>query len=388
MRRRSISAAILAIALAAGLNARAEPSPTSAAVVATEATLIPDAVLEQASLSAHESAANSALVMTFEPKAAESALRSSGLNPRSCGASADCIKRLGRALGVRYLIALGIASFAGLSAVKVDIVDTLSGEVVGHKERTGIEAETLAVLPGEMVREALPIALRHKPSELAVTCNVEGAIVYLDGLRAGVTPLSGPIVVLPGDHDVRIEAKGHQPHRASVHVAQGERKAHSATLVPATEGSSFVESEGLASEALAAPAAVTARSASGYRTAAIVTGALALAGLGGGVAFAISMRNDEDAYYAACAYEYDLDCRQIPTLPWRETEELAALRRSADRKGLLATSAFGVAAAAAVTTGVLLLLSPSQPAADDGGIEQLGLVPRPGGFALAASGTF
>ena len=383
--RQSISAAILAVAMAVGPTVRAEPSPTSAAVVATEATLVADTVLEQALLAAHEAAAGSALVMTFELQAAERALRSSGLNPRSCGASADCITRLGRALGVRYLIALGIASFADLSAITVDVVDTLSGEIIGHKERTGVPAGTLAALPGELVREALPIGLRHKPSGLAITCNVDGAIVYLDGLKAGVTPLSGPIVVLPGDHDLRIEAEGHLPYRASVHVAQGERHAHSATLVPGPESAVLAPVQ---DGEPAPPEAVANGSTRAYRTAAFVTGGLALAGLGGGVALAVAMRNDEDAYHAACAHEYDVDCRQLATLPWKESEELVSLRRSAGRKAILATSAFGVAAAAAVTTGVLLLLSPSQPATPDTntGIQQLGLVPRPGGFAFGACG--
>jgi len=60
---------------------------------------------------------------------------------------------------------------------------------------------------------------------LAVTGAPDGALITVDGKRAGVTPASEPIEVDPGKHAVRITADGYEPFETEVTVASSTEAA-------------------------------------------------------------------------------------------------------------------------------------------------------------------
>ncbi len=67
------------------------------------------------------------------------------------------------------------------------------------------------------------------PAQLEIRVLPEGAQVFVDGLRSGVTPVS--IALLPGEHAVRVEMDGYQPLEATVTLSSDGRTVISEELV-------------------------------------------------------------------------------------------------------------------------------------------------------------
>jgi hypothetical protein len=53
---------------------------------------------------------------------------------------------------------------------------------------------------------------------LRVKADPAGAVILVDGKIAGEAPLAEPLLLGPGDHEVRVEAKGHRPETRKVRV--------------------------------------------------------------------------------------------------------------------------------------------------------------------------
>jgi hypothetical protein len=67
---------------------------------------------------------------------------------------------------------------------------------------------------------------------LEVQIPVEGAAVSVDGTVVGTAPLSAPVAVLPGDHEVSAEAEGYAPLSMPVSVQAGGRLSLQLVLIP------------------------------------------------------------------------------------------------------------------------------------------------------------
>lgn len=91
--------------------------------------------------------------------------------------------------------------------------------------------EAVELAPGERLR--LPVTLAPERATLIVRSRPEGATVTLDGERLGVTPL-GPLEVAPGHgRALRIEKDGYRPARASLDLADGDRRSVERALASA-----------------------------------------------------------------------------------------------------------------------------------------------------------
>jgi hypothetical protein len=90
----------------------------------------------------------------------------------------------------------------------------------------GLDAEKLARVHAERARQAVRIA------EIEVVSSVPDAIVDLDGVEAGRTPLAAPLRVDSGQHIVGVVAAGHEPLRKSVTLAGQTRTRLEFALVP------------------------------------------------------------------------------------------------------------------------------------------------------------
>ena len=66
--------------------------------------------------------------------------------------------------------------------------------------------------------------LQRRIAHLKLTVNVNGATVYIDGKKAGVTPLSNPIDVNEGQRTISVEAPDHGSKQRVVRLAGGEEQ--------------------------------------------------------------------------------------------------------------------------------------------------------------------
>jgi tetratricopeptide (TPR) repeat protein len=80
---------------------------------------------------------------------------------------------------------------------------------------------------------ALRGRLWRKLGVVKVTCSVPGALVKLDGLRRGVTPLSHRIFARPGRHRLTVEKQGHGRYSQTLEMSRGRSASLEVRLDPA-----------------------------------------------------------------------------------------------------------------------------------------------------------
>lgn len=76
----------------------------------------------------------------------------------------------------------------------------------------------------------LPISLSRLPATLRISSNVDGALVRVDEVDMGPTPVD--VLRPPGLYRIAVEKKGYDPFEASVSVRAGELSAQRVTLRP------------------------------------------------------------------------------------------------------------------------------------------------------------
>lgn len=149
------------------------------------------------------------------------------LNQSGLMEDAGSIKATGLS-AAQYLV---IGVYGGSSSelhVQLKAVETSSGTVVAARE----EVASVDTIIGRMQVAADAMALLIAGGALgkiSVTSEPSGAIVLIDGSRAGESPLHG--YSLPaGSHKIRIEKEGRQPYETSVDINEGELKSVDAHL--------------------------------------------------------------------------------------------------------------------------------------------------------------
>jgi hypothetical protein len=239
----------------------------------------------------------------------------------------------------------------------------------------------------QLSAEVIPEQLRVARTRLTINSNAVGAAVLVDGSEVGKIPLATPVELPAGTHDVSLEREGYQPYHSTVTLsADRDESLYARLFLSLPEASESSEATEHAAEIEAQPATSSGLGAS--RIAALATGALAVAALGGGIYFGLAMRKDQQSFLSLCRSEYGTDCSGLGTLPWKESDELASLRSSAKDKGMIATGAFAVAGAAAIATGALLYFGSDSGTQTASGISALSVLPGPGGITLGAEGAF
>ena len=145
-----------------------------------------------------------------------------------------------------------------------------------------IEAERQSAVQNDLAE------LERRIAHLTLKVNVTGATVYVDGKKAGVTPLSMPIDVNEGQRTISVETTDRGSKQRIVRVAGGEAQTVSldfATLAPtAMPTNSSAKADG-----------PTTRTSAGLGAGFWITGGLAVA-LGAGATgyFALKAQDDHD----------------------------------------------------------------------------------------------
>ncbi|MBI5490286.1 MAG: PEGA domain-containing protein [Deltaproteobacteria bacterium] len=122
--------------------------------------------------------------------------------------------------GLRYNLGAALYKTGQLVEARTELTQYLSQSDPGRitPERRREVDELLALIDGAV-------------GLVELSAVVDGAQVTVDGLPAGTTPLADPLAMLPGSHDLGVEAAGYEPYRVQVTVSAGERRQLAATLV-------------------------------------------------------------------------------------------------------------------------------------------------------------
>lgn len=145
-------------------------------------------------------------------------------------------------------------------------------------------------------------ALRDKVGRVTVSvpADVTGAVVHIGPDIVAGGRWAQEIAVEPGSVKVRVEAPGRDAYEREVSVVAGEKKSVSATM-PAGEG-------GSSSSGGSSGGSSSSSSGNGFRTAAIVSGAVGVVGVGvfGGLALSASSSYDDlrTKCVGGCAPQY------------------------------------------------------------------------------------
>jgi PEGA domain/Tetratricopeptide repeat len=128
--------------------------------------------------------------------------------------------------------------------------------------------------------------LQKRIAHLRLSVNVKGATVYVDGKKAGVTPLTSVIDVNEGQRTVSVEARDHGTKQRVVRLAGGEEQ--TVTL-------DFEDVKPGAASSGGAPAPASSKASDGLGPAFWVTGISALAlGAGAGVTGFLALQAQSD----------------------------------------------------------------------------------------------
>jgi hypothetical protein len=195
---------------------------------------------------------------------------------------------------------------------------------------------------------------------LVVRCDEPGAVVMVDGLRAGETPLDGPITVRLGEREVVVKLEGREIHSEVVRVAGGEQ----------------VEIEVAAprEDEQPAPGSVAEQPEDQPPKRVwtwVVLGIGGAAGIAGGILGGVSMKQTED---------FIDDCGEHNCTAEREDE-----RDDIKRVSLTADILYGVAAAAVVTGVILFFVEPPD---EEGTAVAVTPALQPDGVGVSLTGRF
>jgi hypothetical protein len=72
--------------------------------------------------------------------------------------------------------------------------------------------------------------LKNLTATLEVEVSESGAVITVDGKLIGQAPLTGPIRLALGDHELRVEFEGFEPHTVQINLAPGATVAQKFTL--------------------------------------------------------------------------------------------------------------------------------------------------------------
>jgi hypothetical protein len=198
--------------------------------------------------------------------------------------------------------------------------------------------------------------LQHRIAHLKLSVNVDGATVYIDGKKAGVTPLSGAVDVSEGQRTVSVETAERGSKQRVVQLAGGDEQVVSIEFEAASSAAPLQPSH-------AEPTRVAPAQSSGLGAGFWVTGIGALAlGAGAGV-----------TGYLALQAQHDHE-DQVQRFGATEKE----LNDSHDRAKTFALTTDILAGTAIVCAGIATVLLITH----DSGPEQVGLGIGPGSVAV------
>jgi hypothetical protein len=149
-----------------------------------------------------------------------------------------CLSEIGGALGVDLLMAGGVGKLGEIFIVNLKLIDVKRVRVISREERTVAgRVEYLMTISREASRALLRPIMEQESGMLEMTCNEEGAEVYLDDVVVGNTPLRA-LKTAGGYHSVRVNKKRFISYSKDVKVEPDKTVRLEVNLIPSKE---FIE---------------------------------------------------------------------------------------------------------------------------------------------------
>lgn len=152
---------------------------------------------------------------------------------RQCIESPICLANVGAELSVDEIIAGTVRARTGGFTVNLIRQEIASGEVRGRFSRD-VTGDATALAPVLQAAATEVYREPERPAELRVDANLEGAEVFVDDRRVGMTPLRLTDVA-PGQHRVRVDSIGWRGQTRDVRLRSGGHAELDFTLVEAPE---------------------------------------------------------------------------------------------------------------------------------------------------------
>jgi hypothetical protein len=292
---------------------------------------------------------------------------------------AGCIAELGGALGVDYLVSGKVSRLAASKDApeSFTLELTLSSVRKGQREGSVIETgRSEAELLGKAARAAQRLVqkvLAGRTGTLVVASSEAGAVVKVDDLVRGTTPLQGQITLPAGPHTLVVEKQGFVAFQKDVQVQPGKLTDERATLVPSPD---FIREYEARQRKL--------------RLGAWISTGVAVAGLAGAVVLQAEASRTYGTESTPGTFLYArrklLDGQEVDPLTGVDYRAQAdALKATVDQRQTASYVAAGVGAVAAATATWLWIAGddPDRYARYRTASARLDVAPRPGG-ALAS----
>jgi hypothetical protein len=205
---------------------------------------------------------------------------------------------------------------------------------------------------------------------LAISVNRSGVLLHVDGTLVGTSPIQHEVYVQPGSHTIQARGPGLEPVAEQVETQAGEDWKIEVRMPPPEV---FPEAHASGQRASLSAQAVTRRPQTIDATAVfpvILTGTVAAAGLGAGIAFVIAAggketQREQRVSNLQATLPYPASCR--PGTPdSAECAKIQALADDAQRFRTLSVVSFGLAVAAGAATYLLWPRAEGTPAAGRG----------------------
>ena len=291
-----------------------------------------------------------------------------------CDSDQACLAEIGGALGVEYIVAGSLAKIGDTMVLSLALNNTKTAGVENRVSET-VSGKSDALI-GALSRNAKVLVskiLKGREGFLVLAIAETGAVVKVDGLIKGTTPLKGRLTLTLGPHLLEVEKAGFVSYSEDISVPNKQVLAKNVALVPSSDFIDAYESK-----------------AKKMRTAAWITTGLAVAGAGTAVFFNQKSASTETSFNAAKAtYQ--------TTLLQSDYDRMRSLANTGNSQVLLARVGLG-AGVAALAAATYFWVAGDEPHKYEGfkdaapeapaGPTSLLLSPTERGGALAIAGRF
>jgi TolB-like protein len=135
---------------------------------------------------------------------------------------ASTAKRIGELLGVDILVFGTVAKFGQLVETDIRLIDTQSGKALLAENASSESGIEMRQMVESLARKIEKRYLGRLVEEVVIYSDPKGAIVYIDGVNEGPTPLVKNLN--QGPHKIRIVKQNYAPWEKNITVVQGENR--------------------------------------------------------------------------------------------------------------------------------------------------------------------
>lgn len=132
-----------------------------------------------------------------------------------------------------------LANIADCQAHEGDV----AGAVMTYRRFLAEAGDQVAASARRLVERRLA-DLEAGVCNLRVAAEPEGALILVDGREVGAAPMSAPIAVAPGPHEVRVQHPGHEPVTRVVAARAGAELEVAIALSPSTPAAALAPAQG------------------------------------------------------------------------------------------------------------------------------------------------